>query len=60
MELKEYIKIFRLCPVRALNILQEWGVVSDNCVEISDVSPADQDVAQRFIRLNQNDLKLVE
>lgn len=39
-----------------MNLLQEYGIVSDNCVAVDDVAPCDTDLAKRFLKLNSADL----
>lgn len=56
-DLAEYCRIFQLCPVKTMNLLQEWGVVSDECITVNDVSPTETDLAIRFTRLNSADLQ---
>lgn len=57
-DLAEYCKTFQLCPVKAMNILQEWGIVSDECVTVEDVAPCDEKTAIGFVRLNKDDLRV--
>lgn len=55
--LQLYCEVFRIDPIKAMNLLQEWGAVSDNCVTVEDVAACDQDLAIRFCKLNQLDLR---
>lgn len=55
-DLSEYCRTFHLCPVKCMNLLQEYGIVSDNCVAVDDVAPCDTDLAKRFLKLNSADL----
>ena len=54
--LSEYCKTFHLDPVKAMNLLQDYGLVSDNCVTVEDVAEVDCDLASRFCKLNSADL----
>jgi len=53
----EYCSIFGICPIKAMNLLQEWGVVADECITSDDVAPVDTDISIRFCKLNSLDLK---
>jgi hypothetical protein len=46
-----------LCPVKSMNLLQDWGVVADECVTTDDVPPSDYKTAIGFVKLNASDLR---
>lgn len=56
MTLTKYCAQQRLNPIKAMNLLQDWGVVADECVTTDDVAPSEQDISIRFVRLNRLDL----
>jgi hypothetical protein len=47
--LKNALTITRLTPDAAMNLLQENGVVSDNCVTLEDVATKDQERAAQWL-----------
>jgi hypothetical protein len=50
----------KLDPITAMNRLQDAGIVSDNCVSIGDIPPADQVKSEKFLfEYNENDEKPV-
>jgi hypothetical protein len=50
----------KLDPITAMNRLQDAGIVSDNCVSIGDIPPADHVKAEKFLfEYNENDEKPV-
>jgi hypothetical protein len=55
--LVEYCEAFHLCPVKALNLLQEWNLVSDLCVNLGEVAPCDCTESIPFLNFNARDLK---
>lgn len=55
-ELSEYCEVFRLCPVKTMNLLQEWGVCADECVSTEDVAPSEMLTSVNFVKLNKSDL----
>jgi hypothetical protein len=38
--LEQYIEYEKLDPVKAMNALQDHGIISDNCIEAKDVIDA--------------------
>ena len=52
--LEQYIDYNKIDPVKAMNALQDHGIISDNCIEPRDV--IDSGVAITW--LDQNFLKL--
>ena len=52
--LEQYIEYEKLDPVKAMNALQDHGIISDNCIEPSDVI----DAGVAITWLNQNFWKL--
>jgi hypothetical protein len=50
-ELTEYVKLFNLNPVKAMNDLQEWVIISDLCVGSEDVAEADVSRARDFVEI---------
>ena len=55
--LTEYCETFNLCPIKTMNLLQEWGVVADECITTDDVAPVNCELAIKFSRLNNQDLR---
>jgi len=49
MELKKFIEECGMDRVKALNILQRHGVISDNVIIIEDVAAADVPKATEFL-----------
>jgi hypothetical protein len=60
MTLSDYCALFRICPIKAMNLLQDWGCVADECVTTDDVAPCDQKTSIGLVRLNKEDLKVSE
>lgn len=52
--LEQYLEYKKIDPVKAMNALQDHGIISDNCIEPSDV--IDAGVAVTW--LDQNFFKL--
>lgn len=50
MTLSDYITRHNLDPVKTMNLLQDHGIVSDNCVEPADVG--NPEAAIRFLQRN--------
>jgi len=55
--LETYIEAHCLNPTHTLNILQEFGIVSDNAVTAADVSDKDCETAVEFLSLGQREVK---
>lgn len=55
--LKIYCETFHIDPLKAMNLLQDWNVVSDECVRVEDVAPCDEKTAIEFCKLNKDDIK---
>lgn len=60
MTLDQACTAYHWCPVLVMNLLQDYGLVSDLAVWPQDVAPQDCDLAIRFCKLNSVDLLLNE
>lgn len=49
MNLQQFITAHGWDPTKAMNLLQEHGVVSDNCVTVADVAVKDHAAAIQFL-----------
>lgn len=50
MTLASAISAAKLTPTAALNLLQEAGIVSDNCIDLADVAAQDQPRAVAWLQ----------
>jgi hypothetical protein len=53
--LEQHIIDAGLCPIAAMNVLQDHGIVSDNAVWAGDVAAADHERAIAFLKTQDVD-----
>jgi len=51
--LEHYIRVENLCWIKTMNTLQNYGVISDECVEPRDVRDAGKAVAWLSMNMNK-------
>ena len=53
MALKETVEALGLTPNQAMDILQDWGVISDLCVHLEDIPEGPEaDRAEQWLKEN--------
>lgn len=54
--LEKFITLTGTDPIAAMNLLQDQGVVSDNCIWPHDVADVDCDRAVKFLVMDKGEL----
>lgn len=55
-KLTDYIAMNRLNETTVMHLLQQNGVVSDNCIEAKDVAPPDDETAVKWLEREKGNL----